>query len=462
MRSLHRALLLGALASVLVAGVSYGQGDHGSAEEKDRSDHAQELYGVQRPLPSSSTADMTGDEILANPQQVLTVAKGLKVRVVTAGNAGPNIDQMVLWPADHPTHLIGCNEEGTAAPGVQKIDLTTGVATTIVTGTTSCDPVRVTPWGTVLFGEEAGSSGAMYEMIDPLTIEGATLDRVAGTSSTPKIRRLDAMGTLSFEGLGILPNGVSYYGDELSASNGAPGGAYYKFVPSTPWTGGAPITELTQSPLASGTVYGLRIGQGSNFGQGFSYGTGTWQSLTSSGGSLRALAGPAQLTGYYRPEDMDLDAAALAAGNSRMCMNNTGRDTARYWGETICLTDGPIAGTTSGSSTPELQLLVQGSTQFNMPDNIAYQPGRGNWIVQEDGSTADHPDGSRNNDIWSCLDDGADADTMSDGCVRIATINDLDAETTGGFFDPSGRHYYVSIQHNSSGFGLVLDITGWR
>ena len=68
----------------------------------------------------------------------------------------------------------------------------------------------------------------------------------------------------------------------------------------------------------------------------------------------------------------------------------------------------------------------------------------------------------RNNDIWACLDDGSDDDTLSDGCIRIATLNDLDAEMTGGFFDPTGQHYYVSIQHNSSGAGIVLDVTGWR
>jgi hypothetical protein len=81
--------------------------------------------------------------------------------------------------------------------------------------------------------------------------------------------------------------------------NGAPGGACYKFVPTTPWAGGAPITSLDQSPYASGTVYGLRVGQGSNFGQGFSYGTGTWQTLTSTPGQqLRPLAATAKLTGY--------------------------------------------------------------------------------------------------------------------------------------------------------------------
>jgi secreted PhoX family phosphatase len=95
-----------------------------------------------------------------------------------------------------------------------------------------------------------------------------------------------------------------------------------------------------------------------------------------------------------------------------------------------------------------------------MPDNIAYHASRGNWILEEDGATGDFIDGARNDDIWDCLDDGADDDTLGDGCVRIASLNDLDAESTGGFFDPTGAHYYVSIQHNSSGFGMILDITG--
>ena len=88
-----------------------------------------------------------------------------------------------------------------------------------------------------------------------------------------------------------------------------------------------------------------------------------------------------------------------------------------------------------------------------MPDNIAYQPSRGNWIIHEDGSTTGAQGGTRNNDLWDCLDDRSDDDTLSDGCIRIGTLNDLDAEWTGGFFDPTGKHFYVSIQHNSSGFG---------
>ena len=456
-------LVVGLAVLALGAGAAVAAfSDWGLEQQTQLQNKSRPLFGVGQPLTTSSNVDLDEAQALADPAALITVAKGLKVDVVTAGKAAPNLDQMVLWPQADPKFIIACNEEGVAQPALQKINLSNGDATTIATGINSCDPVRVTPWGTVLFGEENGSVGAMYELIDPLTVVGATINNATGVTSTPKIRRVNALGFLSYEGLGILPNGVTYYGDELSSSNGAAGGAYYKFVPTTPWAGGPPITSLDQSPYASGTVYGLRVGQGSNFGQGFSYGIGTWQLLTSTPGQqLRPLATTAKLTGYYRPEDLSLDEAALAAGNVRFCGNDTGRDAARYWGETICITDGTVAGATSQASGPQVQLLVQGSSQLNMADNIAYQASRGNWIIEEDGSTGDFIDGSRNNDIWDCLDDGGDDNTLSDGCVRIATLNDLDAESTGGFFDSTGKHYYVSIQHNSSGFGTILDITGW-
>src|SRR5262249_47784688 len=160
-------------------------------------------------------------------------------------------------------------------------------------------------------------------------------------------------------GFVILPNGVTYYGDELAPSNGTPGGAFYKFVPDTPWSSGT-ISSLDQSPYNAGNVYSLRVGQGSNSGQGDAYGIGTWAFLahltSASSQQLRSLATVNNRTGYYRPEDISLDETAFAAGNVRFCGNNTGRDPASYWGETICTTDGSFAASASGSTTPQVQL----------------------------------------------------------------------------------------------------------
>ena len=82
----------------------------------------------------------------------MTLAKGLHARVVTARpNAGPNIDMMALWPNDRiPTHLIACNEQGATEPALQRIRLSDGSVETILTGMSSCDPVRRTAWGTII------------------------------------------------------------------------------------------------------------------------------------------------------------------------------------------------------------------------------------------------------------------------------------------------------------------------
>ena len=46
--------------------------------------------------------------------------------------------------------------------------------------------------------------------------------------------------------------------------------------------------------------------------------------------------------------------------------------------------------------------------------------------------------------------------------LRIATLNDLTAEWTGGIFDASGTRFFVSVQHNVTGHGVVLEIAGWK
>ena len=199
-----------------------------------------------------------------------------------------------------------------------------------------------------------------------------------------------------------------YYGDENRPSTGTAGGAYFKFIPTTPWAGGT-IADLSQSPLTSGAIYGLRLGKRSgntDYGQGSNTGLGTWVAIPpaadpSVGQNLRAQTASLKLTGYYRPEDLDIDLEALGRGEVRFCGNNTGNEDAdRNWGEAVCITDGTVVAATANTAVPELQYLVIGTPELAMMDNMAYQPGRGNWILHEDGAG---PDVGRNNDLWSCL-----------------------------------------------------------
>ncbi len=433
------------------------------------------LFGVITPLGASSSTSVTAATANADAKTLITVAPGLSVKVISAAaNLGANIDMMAMWPNDTaPTHLIVCNEQGSTSVGVQRVEIATGTVQNIISsGLTSCDPAHRTPWGTVLIGEEAGVNGRAFEILDPLTTTGVIVSGAgAGTTTSDPLHVAyrPAMGQLSYEGVAIYPNGVIYYGDENRPGSGNPGGAYFKFIPSTLWAGGPAIADLNNSPLTAGSVYGMRIGKRSSntdYGQGNEFGRGTWIPVTGAAPlNLRGSAVTLKLTSYYRPEDLAMDLKALALGKVRFCGNNTGDDAPggdNHFGETMCITDGTLAqaADTVTLSTPEYQPLVIGNVDFAMMDNIAYQPGKGNWLVQEDGEGADAIP-PRNNDIWSCLDDGADKDILADACVKVMTLNDFNAESTGGVFDATGTRYFVSVQHNVTGHGVILEVTGW-
>ena len=142
-------IALGA-AGIATTAAAFGWFDFGAFRDHQLEAHANQLFGIVKPIDSSSTESVGQATAESDPTTLVTLAKGLRARVVTAREtAGPNIDMMALWPNDqNPTHLIACNEDGTASPGLVRIELATGKVSTIVTGTTSCDPTRRTPWGT--------------------------------------------------------------------------------------------------------------------------------------------------------------------------------------------------------------------------------------------------------------------------------------------------------------------------
>ena len=463
--------------------------DFGQRVEALKRFESLELFGIFGPLPESSTTSLSAAQAEADASKLLTVAPGLRVRVVSAAaNLAPNIDQMFLYPnGKNPTHIIGCNEQGSGQIGVQRVELKTGKVETIISsGLTSCDPARLTPWGTLIVGEEAGTNGRVFEILDPLVTSNVTVPAsgFGATSDPAHVVARPALGQFSFEGIGILPNGVVYLTDENRPGSGGignPGGALVKFVPTTLWSPGASkITSLDQSPWTGGSLFGFRAGRNggnTDVGQGNEYGRGVWAQITGTAPiNLRAAASALKLTAYYRPEDMSVDMEALDDGNVRVCGTNTGQDVPdtssdgdNKFGELYCLTDGTVTQASSitvtnginTASIPEYHTLALGTIDFAMPDNLDIQPRRGNIVVNEDGEGPIYPT-PRNNDIWDCLDDGDDADTLSDGCIRVASLNDLTAEPTGGFFNAAGDHYYVSIQHNITGHGVILDVYGWR
>src|SRR5215467_8628988 len=217
--------------------------DFGSFVADQLSDHSEQLFGIGHPLEESALGPYDGPDNL----QAIQVAKGLHVSLVSSSVASA-ADQIAMWPDDdNPKYLFVCDEE-TSDPAVQRVDLSKPAgsnATTIVTGLISCDPVRRTPWGTIIVAEENGLTGGFYELFDPVNINSPinVSNRDAGTTSDPlHLVKRKAVGSLSFEGIAIKHDGTMIYADELAPSGGNAGGGVYKFIPSVPYSGSAPIT----------------------------------------------------------------------------------------------------------------------------------------------------------------------------------------------------------------------------
>ena len=93
------AYAVAAALAVLVLGASaLAAGDFGLSVQQRLARQSRDLFGVGTPLAASSSAQITQQDALANPLHLLTLAKGLGARIVTAGSASPVIDQMALWP----------------------------------------------------------------------------------------------------------------------------------------------------------------------------------------------------------------------------------------------------------------------------------------------------------------------------------------------------------------------------
>ncbi len=453
--------------------------DFGVARDQMLAQDSLALYGLEAPLAEGSAP--TAEEGYRTLDQAATdelaVAPGLTATFLTR-EAGDNLDQMAFYPAEHPTHLIGCIEgdreeiaSGKWNPSVQSISLADGTVRTLMRGMISCDGVRTTSWGTVIVSEEE-DDGGLYEIVDPLTIKDVVLkDRATGEVSDPThVIKRSNMAVIAWEGIIVTPEGVVYGGDELRPGTGAEdadGGSMFKFIPATLHTSGT-ITDLSASPLAAGKTYALQIecqGAEIQYGQGCEIGKGAWVEVDPA--HARVDAEMKGATGYYRPEDLHNDPAYKGPG-IRFCGANTGNEEAHNYAEVICGTDlAPTEAPQPNADgelvfTTEVNRFVEGDLVFNSFDNLSFQGTTGILYVVED-----HPNG----EIFACLPDGEDRDIKTDGCVRVFAVKDTSAEPTGFIFSDDGMTAYVSIQHSddtnvakSDDYGTddLVKITGFK
>jgi hypothetical protein len=223
-------------------------------------------------------------------------------------------------------------------------------------------------------------------------------------------------------------------------------------------------------------------GAGTDNGQGTEIGKGLWVLVTTAADAdgninLFTAADALHLTGYYRPEDMDLDEASLAQGTRRMCWTNTGRmsnggnsvvEEAATDGEVMCMVDEVKSGVLTGRR-PFVTRFFAGGPDANFFDNIDFQAATGRILLTEDGemvvchqNPCEATPELRGNDMWMLLPDGNDRDVQSDGAIRVLSLTDTDAEPTGPQFDASGENFYVNIQHRNTNVGAVLKISGFK
>ena len=459
--------------------------DFGLEIEQRLKAHSEKLFGVEKPIENSAAPTVGPYRTsFQTPYDQVLVAHGLKVEYLTR-NAANVTDMMAFYPAHNPTHLITCVEGGRQFlidggtpgvydagdklnPSVQRINLQTGTVETILRGMSVCDGIRTTAWGTILATEERSDGGA-YEILNPLSgSEQTVIDRNLGMVTDPaNIAKRTALPTMAWEGLAVLPSGVVIAGDELRPGSpaNADGGAIFKFVPAMPRNVSGPIANLSESPLAAGSVYAMQVSCVSNkqqYGQGCEIGNAAWVAVNAA--TVRADANAAGATGYYRPEDLHQDPLYQDEANPeavRFCWTNTGNEGAKNYAEVVCGVDGAPLTASNTQRTVVVNRFVEGDADFNSFDNLEFQPRTGNVYVIED-----HPNG----DIFACLPDGKDRDIKTDGCVKILSVKDSSAEPTGFIFDASGTTAYVSIQHSNDanmplvdGYGTddVLKITGF-
>ena len=131
-------------------------------------------------------------------------------------------------------------------------------------------------------------------------------------------------------------------------------------------------------------------------------------------------------------------------------------DANRQYGNVICITDGTLAQAASNAGVPNVSLFVAGNPRSRRRTCGVPASGRGNWLFHEDGDML-----TGNNDLWDCLPDGQDADLMSDGCLRIGTLNDLTAEWHRAASSMPARRA-LSRQHPAQHFGTRCSPDDYR
>lgn len=293
------------------------------------------------------------------------------------------------------------------ADGFYEIISTKAVDFSQVGGTWNNCAGQLTPWGTVLSGEEYPP--VQQEELTKIGLSGKPEDFgwiVEVNPVTGAVQKHYAMGRFSHEGATVMPDQKTVYmGDDFR------GGAVFKFVADK------------AGDLSEGQLYAYKME------------TNSWLAVPRDREVLndaRKWAAENGATLFDRPEEIEYNPVdgmvymAETGDDKKTGVNQTGR----VW--------------KLNPQTSTMEIFVQGGPETNLyqPDNITVDP-KGNLLVQEDKyfKFMAPATGQSLNGIWKIAPDR----TME----RFMEVP-LGSEVTGGFFNPDGSIFFVTIQHPAS------------
>ena len=328
--------------------------------------------------------------------------------------------------------------DGGSGGAVSVIDLKTGVAKEVIgrADWEALDGIVWTPWQTVLFAEEAGTtsrpdpdapnatSGLVYELKlnkdDPMSAESVT------------VRPL--LGALAHEGIETDAEGNVYVIDEDKK------GSIYKFVPTT------------YGDLSSGQLYALKVMNGAKTG------AAEWVALDMTQAQIKAHAAATAVgaTEYCRPEDLERIDSTLYVALTCEDVDNAANTSGQGAVMAIQLGEKPVVSyvVAAGKNTPleiKPSAITAGVTGFKGPDNLASGPDGKLWIVEDNDWS----------DIWvyDPSSEDANGDGYMDGVNLFASLKDKPAEGTGIYFGKDPHTLYVNVQHSGTGNDKTMAIT---
>jgi Predicted phosphatase len=324
--------------------------------------------------------------------------------------------------------------DGGSGGAVSVVDLKTGMAKEVVgrADWEALDGIVWTPWQTVLFAEEAGTSarpdpdhpaataGLVYELkLDPLD-----------PTSMESVSVRPMLGALAHEGIEIDAEGNVYVIDEDRH------GSIYKFVPAS------------YGDLSSGQLYALRVMGGAKTG------AAEWVALDMNQAQIKAnvAARAVVASEYCRPEDLERIGQTLYAALTCEDVDNPANTSGRGAVLAVELGDKPMVSyvVSAGKNAP-IEDQTNMVTGFKGPDNLANGPDGKLWIVED----------NKFSDIWvyDPQSEDANGDGYKDGVYLFASLKDKPAEGTGIYFGKDPKTLFVNVQHSGTGNDKTMAIT---